>query len=111
MSESRDGVQDLDEASAESGIHITINKGIVAAVRHGQPVTSEPDKWQRSPCVDTVVVEHELKKEDGEESLVVFQGPHEELSGWLVYMMLNKAEEVELNIEWKVSLIVNNRSR
>lgn len=59
--QSRDRVEHLNEASTEPGVHVAINKRIVAAVRHRQPVAAEPDEGQRGPGVHTVVVENELE--------------------------------------------------
>lgn len=37
------------ETTAKSRIHVAVDHGIVAAVRHGQPVADEPDVGQRLP--------------------------------------------------------------
>lgn len=60
--QARNGVQHLDETSAEPRVHVEVNEGIVAAVGHSEPVGAEPNKGQCSPGVHSLVVEHKLKE-------------------------------------------------
>lgn len=57
----RHAVHDLKEAAAKARVHVTVNDGIVAAVRHGKPVEREPDVRQRLPVGEPVVVEQQLQ--------------------------------------------------
>lgn len=49
-------INNLQETTAETSIHITINDGIIAAVRHGQPMECKPEVWQWSPCQQNIII-------------------------------------------------------
>lgn len=69
--ETREHVGHVAEARAELVAHPAQNDGVVAGVRHGQPVEQGPQVLDVNPAVDVVDLPYNLWKEGDTSSLIM----------------------------------------